>query len=249
MENLSSRQNGYIVHLRRIASDGEYRRICGEYLCEGIKTLREAVSFGAHVTSVLWKTVPDTVLLPNTAKQYCVPEELFNYASPMKNSPGPLFTVEIPCEETDKAIKNAIVLDTVQDPGNVGTVIRTASAFGIDAVILTGRCADLYGFKTVRACMGAVFRQRVIRADYLTLKSILEENDLKLYGAALSEKAADVRNINIRGAAVAVGSEGNGLSTELLQMCDGEIIIPMSPDSESLNAAVAASLLMWEMTR
>ena len=146
-------------------------------------------------------------------------------------------------------LKNAIVLEGVQDPGNVGTVIRTANAFGVDAVILTGACADLYNPKTVRATMGAIFRQRVLELPLAELRAALDENGLPLYGAALSETARDFREMLLDKAAVAVGSEGNGLSTELLAICDGQLIIPMRPDSESLNAGVAASVIMWEMSR
>ena len=167
----------------------------------------------------------------------------------MKNSPGPLFTVRIPVDPKDGKIENAIILENVQDPGNVGTVLRTASAFSIGAVVLTGDCADLYSPKTVRATMGAVFRQRVLRLDRSELPAWLEEHGLPLYGAALSKDAQDLRGLDLTHAAVAVGSEGQGLSPELLALCRGEVIIPMDARSESLNAAVAASVLMWEMAR
>lgn len=249
MEKLTSRKNEYIRHVRALASDGAYRREAGQYLCDGIKTLREALSFGAEIRSVLWKGSAEEMEGLSGAGQYIAAPELFDYASPMKNSPGPLFAVEILKGDKEREIRNAMVLENVQDPGNVGTVIRTANAFGIDAVILTGDCADLYNPKTVRATMGAIFRQRVVQTELSKLKSLLKENGLPLYGAALSEKSVDVRSVDIKRAAVAVGSEGRGLSTELLDICDGRIIIPMRPDSESLNAAVAASVLMWEMAR
>lgn len=141
------------------------------------------------------------------------------------------------------------MLESVQDPGNVGTVIRTANAFGIDAVILTGNCADLYNPKTVRATMGAIFRQRVLCRGVDELMPLLAGNGLALYGAALSARAADIRRVDVKNAAVAIGSEGSGLSAALLALCRGEVIIPMRPDSESLNAGVAASVVMWEMAR
>ena len=212
IESISSRKNTYIANVRALASDGAYRREQGQFLCDGIKTLREAVAFGAEIVSVLWKERPTEVEGLAGAKEYAAPAELFDYASPLKNSPGPLFAVRMRRIGAAR-LKNAIVLEGVQDPGNVGTVIRTANAFGVDAVILTGVCADLYNPKTVRATMGAIFRQRVLELP------------------------------------LAEGSEGNGLSTELLAICDGQLIIPMRPDSESLNAGVAASVIMWEMSR
>lgn len=249
MEKITSRKNEYIRLLRLLASEGEYRRERGEYVCDGIKLLREAIMSGAEVTSVLWREAPEALDGLDTTAQYVADSALFDYASPMKNSPGPVFTVAIAPERGDGEIKNALVLETVQDPGNVGTVIRTANALGIDAVILTGECADLYNPKTARATMGAIFRQRVIACPLAELEKMLSENGLALYGAALSQRAADIRALSLKNAAVAVGSEGRGLSRELLSMCTGEVIIPMRPCSESLNAAVAAAIVRWEMAR
>ena len=197
----------------------------------------------------MWKGEAGDIALPDNVLQYTAPDELFDYASPMKNSPGPLFAVRIPQEDDAVKLKNAIVLERVQDPGNVGTVIRTAAAFEIGAVILTGDCADLYNPKTVRATMGAIFRERVIRKPTGELAAFLKKQGLPLYGAALSDEAADMRSLDVSGAAVAIGNEGKGLSRELLEICAKELIIPMNADSESLNAAVAASVIMWEMAR
>lgn len=248
MERITSRKNSFITHVRRLAAERAYRTEQGEYICDGVKTLKEALIFGAEVTAVLWKDSAGEVPLPAGTDQYVCPCELFDYASPMKNSPGPLFTVKIPAVPPDKA-NCAVVLEGVQDPGNVGTVIRTANALGIDAVVLTGECADLYHPKTVRATMGAIFRQRVLELPLERLPQWLAENGLPLYGAALSDTAEDVRRRDLSGCAVAVGSEGRGLSRDFLELCRGQVIIPMRPCSESLNAAVAASVIMWEMSR
>ena len=249
METLTSRKNAYIRHLRRLSDEGEYRREQGLYLCDGIKTLREALRFGAKVDSILWRDKAQEIEAPDGCTQAVAPGDLFDYASPMSNSPGPLFTVAIRGCGKPGRLKNAIVLENVQDPGNVGTVIRTANALRIDAVILTGACADLYQPKTVRATMGAIFRQKVLRMERESLAGFLRDQGLPLYGAALSREARDLRELSLRHAAVAIGSEGQGLSEEMLCLCDGELIIPMNPDSESLNAAAAAAIVMWEMVR
>lgn len=237
-----------IRHFRALAADGAYRREQGQYLCDGMKFLREALRFGARIEAVLWRDAPQDVEGLD-CPQYTAPCELYDYASPMVNSPGPLFTVAIRgCAKPGK-LPNALILENVQDPGNVGTVIRTADAFRIGAVILTGQCADLYHPKTVRATMGAIFRQKVLFMDREFLKPFLEDMGLPLYGAALSPTARDLREVPVKNAAVAIGSEGRGLSRELLSLCDGELIIPMNPDSESLNAAAAAAVILWEMAR
>ncbi len=248
MDKITSRKNPFIAQLRALSADASERRRQGIFVCDGLKLLREAQEAGAAILSVLWKEggASGEIACP---VQALAPAELFDYASAMKNSPGPLFTVRIPETERAGRIDNAIILENVQDPGNVGAVLRTASAFSVGAVVLAGDCADLFGPKTVRASMGAIFRQRVIRLELDGLPAWLEENGLPLYGAALSPTARDLRGVDLRRAAVAVGSEGRGLSGPLLALCRGEVVIPMDARSESLNAAVAASLIMWEMNR
>ena len=249
MEKITSRKNRIITHFRSVANDRAYRAECGEFICDGEKTLREALEYGAEIGCVLWKDAAGAIELPESVRQYTAPTELFEYASELKASPGTAFTVKMPDRSVERKTERAIVLENLQDPGNVGTVIRTANAFNIDAVILVGACADLYNPKTVRASMGAIFRQRVLEMDIAQLDEFTQRQSLPLFGAALSENAADLRMAELHRAAVAIGSEGRGLSKELLGICGGELIIPMSPDSESLNAAVAASVIMWEMSR
>jgi len=247
LERISSRKNQFIVHLRSLERR-EYRRETGLFLCDGEKLLREALSCGAEIAEVLWAEGAEALNVPGAAEYVC-PPELLQYASPMKNSPGPLFTVRMKRDDGRLTAKSAIVLETVQDPGNVGTVIRTANAMGIDAVVLLGGCADPYGPKTVRSTMGAIFRQRLIETDLEGLRSFVKENNLTLLGAALGGGASDIRGADLSRPAVAIGSEGRGLSGELLDMCSARIVIPMEPESESLNAAVAASIAMWEIYR
>ncbi len=249
MEIISSRKNQHVQLLRALSADPSVRREKGLFVCDGLKMLREALQFGARVNAVYWRAAADDISLPEAVSQFVLSEDLFDYASPLKNSPGPLFTVSIRgCAKPDH-LRCALILENVQDPGNVGTVIRSASAFNISAVILTGNCADLYSPKTVRATMGAIFRQLVLQIPLEYLPDFLHEQRLPFYGAALDPAAEDLRRLDLGGAAVAVGSEGQGLSPQLLACCEKKIIIPMDPRSESLNAAVAASLIMWEMAR
>ena len=176
-----------------------------------------------------------------------VTPEILKAVSPLQNSPGPVFTVKMRPLPPAETLRRAIVLENVQDPGNVGTVLRTADAFGMDLAVLCGACADPYNPKTVRASMGAVFRQCVARTDLAGLAGVLR--GLPLYGAALAPGGLDVRDLPKDPLAVAVGNEGNGLTAALLAQCAGTVRIPMSPRTESLNAGVAAAVVMWEMVR
>ena len=247
-EELRSRQNPTIRRLRALASDAAFRRTEGEYLCDGGKLLAEAIEKGAEIRCVLWKERVEDMPLPGNVKQYTADTDLFDYVSPMKNSPGPLFTLAIPAEAAPR-FDRAILLENVQDPGNVGTVIRTAAAMGVDTVLLCGACADVYSPKTARATMGAIFREKLFHCTAAEAKALAAQNGLPLYGAALSDRASDIRELDVKNAVVAIGSEGRGLSAELLGLCDGEVIIPMAAGSESLNAAVAGAIVLWEMAR
>lgn len=245
MEFISSRKNSNIQHVRSLTRDRSYRNEHNEYLCDGRKLLAEAKNHGCNITSIIWKDKPDDSF-PDVKTQFVVPADLFDYASPMKNSPGPLFTVTM-APVRKSPVPQAIILENVQDPGNVGTVIRTANAMKIPAVILCGECADQYHPRTVRASMGAIFRQRIY-----TVSDVNQVRELiagKLCGAALSNVSVDIRTVDMTSCSVAVGNEGNGLSRELISLCDELVIIPMNPNSESLNAATAASVIMWEMAR
>ena len=129
---------------------------------------------------------------------------------------------------------------------NVGAVLRTLDAFDGDGLFLLPGCADPYSPKTLRSSMGALFRRPVWSCSASELCRLLQRSGLPLYGAALRLDTLDARTVDLTRAAVAIGSEGRGLSQELLALCDGTVRIPMSPRCESLNAAVAASVLLWE---
>ena len=248
MEHITSRKNPQIQSIRALGRSRRDREGAGLFVLDGEKLLREALQFSAPVETVLWAEQA-AFALPDGVRQLTAPRELVEYASPLEHSPGPVFTIRLPERTLPDRVDHLLVLENVQDPGNVGTVIRTANALGFEAVALVGACADLYSPKTARATMGAIFRQRVFNCSMEELGVLLRRSELPLYGAALTDAARDVRTVDLKRAAVAVGSEGKGLSAAFLERCDGEIIIPMQPDSESLNAAVAASILMWEIAR
>ena len=171
--------------------------------------------------------------------------------SPMETPQGTLFTCAIHAEPLPETLagRRYVVLDTLQDPGNVGTILRTADAFHADGMFLVNGCADLYNPKTLRATMGAVFRCPVWTVGAEELSALLKRNGIPLYGAALREDTLDARAADYSRCAIAIGSEGRGLTESVLALCDRTIKIPMSEHCESLNAAAAATVLLWEAAR
>jgi TrmH family RNA methyltransferase len=147
--------------------------------------------------------------------------------------------------------ESIVLLESVRDPSNVGAIIRSAAAIGIDRLILSADCADIYHPRAVRGSMGTVFNQPIDRVSNLaaTVKE-LRESGRRVFAAALDERALSLGEFEIRaGDAVVIGNEGHGLSGEVIAACSGSVIIPMSERAESFNAAVAASILMWEFAK
>lgn len=251
METITSRQNPLCVHLRKLADAG-YRRGCGEFLCDSPKLLGEALAWRPELVRTVVCT-PDASLpaLPEGVRAVQVPRDVMQSLSPARTPQGTLAVCAIPDQPLPELLTGAhyAVLDGVQDPGNVGTVLRTADAFGADGVFLVNACADLYGPKTVRASMGAVFRCPVWTCTPQEAGALLKRSGLPLYGAALRTDTRDVRAVDYTRAAVAIGSEGRGLSREVLELCRCTVRIPMREHCESLNAAAAAAVLLWEMAR
>lgn len=248
-ERISSRKNGYIVHLRRLAAEAGYRRETGETVLDGEKLLREALSCGCELTGLLMDESRPLDGMPADVRRFAAPAELVSYASPVKNSPGPVFSLRLPQPPLPERVDSCIALEDVQDPGNVGTVIRTANALGIELVALVGDCADRSSPRCVRATMGAAFRQRVVETGPEGLAQLCSRLGLRLIGTALTETAVDIRSAELDRAALVIGNEGHGLSARLLELCEETVIIPMVPGSESLNAAVAGAIAMWETIR
>lgn len=251
VETITSRQNPLMTHLRKLASSRSYRKKSGEYLCDGTKLLAEALKWGAEVKTAVFSEGVDIPPLPDGVRAVRVSEELMRSVSPMETPQGALFTVALPEVQLPETLsgKHYLVLDGVQDPGNVGTILRTADAFDCDGVFLVNACADPYSPKTARATMGAVFRRDVYQCTADELCALLQKSNLPLYGTALRNDTVSLRDAELSRAAVAIGSEGHGLSAEILSKCEKTIKIPMSPRCESLNAAVAASVVLWEMYR
>jgi TrmH family RNA methyltransferase len=247
MEKITSRHNPLVAELRRLAADKGARRASGLLLGQGWKLLYEALTAGF---------LPETVLccgerpeLPEKVRCYEVTEDLLAYISPMKSAPELLFACRIP-EPGPVRGKHILLAEDLQDPGNVGTLIRTANAFGFDGVLLAGACADPFGPKAVRASMGAVFRRRIWSMDRDRALEALERENLPIIAAALGEDTRDAGTFAFpERLALAIGNEGHGLSRELLQASAARVRIPMEPGAESLNAGAAAAVLLWEVYR
>ena len=255
---IESKHNTTLRHLARLNREKKYRQGAGEMVCEGWKMLGEALSSGVTVKTVLQRTgdAPDSGLIAQAeaqgARLFEAEASRFAQASDVETPQGVIFSCVPPKRRADdlpETLSGAILLDGVQDPGNLGTILRTADAFALDAVILCEGCTDPTAPKVVRATMGAAFRQPVYRMPLAEAAAALKTRGLPVYAAALEPDSVPSTALDLHGAAVIVGSEGRGVTAQALELCDKKVVIPMAGRAESLNVGVAAAILIWEMTK
>ncbi len=255
MIEIQSRQNAALKHLARLGRERKYRRSTGEMLCEGEKMLGEALRSGAKLKTVLVRDGWDSPLVKEAEEQgaslYSATDALFKLASEVETPQNVIFSCEQP-QWTADALDGAgqvLLLDGLQDPGNLGTILRTAEAFALGAVVLCEGCADPFSPKVVRSTMGAVFRLPCVQLPLADAVEQLREAGLAVYATALHADSMPLDTVPLERAAVIIGSEGRGVSQSALNLSDKRVIIPMAGRAESLNAGVAAAIVIYEMTK
>lgn len=215
------------------------------YTVEGRKSVLDALSSGAKVKYIV-KSSDYTEEFVFDGECILVKAEIFSGLCDTKTPQGVIAVIEKEERGEFPTCGRYVYCDRIRDPGNLGTIIRTADAAGFE-VLLSEECCELYSPKTVRASMGSFFHTAVYEnVSYNALK----ESGLRLIAGALSEKSKDFKEANYDGSiAIIVGNEANGVSDELLSICDELVIIPILGKAESLNAGVAAAIMMYEAIR
>ncbi len=246
-QRITGRKNPLLQQVRRLLSSRKEREQTGLFVADGTKLLQEAVRWwpGLH-TVILSDGVEAEV--PEGIHLVRVPEDVMASISPMQTPQGALFVCRLPEKKEFAPKRGMLLLDGIQDPGNLGTILRTADALGVSVPLLEG-CADPYSHKVVRASMGAVFRVPVVQTTWSEAKEKMQEEKIPVAVTALSDRAQDIRNADLSQMAVVIGSEGQGVRQEILGSAQAELIIPMEDHCESLNAAIAAAIVMWQMKK
>lgn len=259
-EIITSRENAQIKRVAALLHRKKEREASGCFVTEGLRLSIDAMQSGIPIRTVLLtKTAhsryPQTELLLQSARNiFWMTDDLADKLGDTNTTQGVFAICErldiAQCAVTIKRSGHYLLADGVQDPGNLGTMLRTADALGMDGVWIGKGSPDLYSPKVLRSAMGGVFRVPHCVGDIGQAMDTLKAEGVPLYAAALTEQADRAGTIDFTaGGAVLIGNEGNGLSAERIAACDGSIIIPMCKASNSLNAAIAAAILMWEMKR
>lgn len=246
-ERITSRKNPLLVGVRKLLSSRSAREAEGRFVSDGTKLLREAVRFCPGLETVILSDGVEAEI-PDGVRLVRVPEDVMASVSPMAAPQGAVFVCRRPPEPPFVPEKGMILLDGIQDPGNLGTILRTADALGVPAALLEG-CADPYSHKVIRSSMGAVFRTPPVQTTWEKARDGLLSAGIPTAATALDPQAESLRSVDPGGMAVVIGSEGQGIRREILEQVNRTLIIPMTAGCESLNAGVAAAIVMWQMEK
>lgn len=257
---LTSKDNNNIKNAVKLKKSAKFRRETGLFIAEGLRVCYDAMLSKAQIDTlfVTEKAIeknPDKFneISAYAEKTLIVSPALFALISDTESPQGFLCVIKALDKTTQfDTIKNNgkfLALDNVQDPNNLGTILRSAEAFGVDGVIMSKDCCDIYSPKVVRGSMGAVFRLPFVICS--SIAEYLSENpQLNSYAAVVDSNASDITTLKFAEPCVAViGNEGNGLKNETIFACKIKMTIPMKGKAESLNASAAASIIIWEMIK
>lgn len=258
MQVISSKDNELIKHIKKM-KDKKYRDESNEYIVEGVKLIEEAVQEKAKIKKIIvcedttrTYEIPTQVML-EIAKYECVyvTDKIFSSITQVTNPQGVMAIIEKNSEnqQIDYSQDIIVALDNVQDPGNLGTILRTVDSIGLKQLIVSKDTVDAFNSKVVRSTMGAIFRVKIIEVENLA-QSIKEmrKHHFKLMVTSLQTENS-IYDIEFNKKIIVIGNESNGVSKEIQDMADEKAKIPMLGRTESLNASVAAGVVMYEYVR
>lgn len=258
MLEINSKDNKTIKHIRKLMTQRKYRKEQGLFVVEGLRLCIDAVRSGAVIDTFICtsdfadKFADEVTTLDNAARNsFLVSSAVFSSVSDTKTPQGVICVVKALDKKIDFDTINYkyVLLENMQDPSNLGAVLRSADALGFAGVVLTSECCDIYSPKVCRASMGAVFRVPFLICDN-ACTFVREFNKSGLSYAAVVRNGTPITELKYDGnTLLCIGNEGNGLTDEIVSCCSHSVTIPMRGNAESLNAAAAAGIIMWEMIR
>lgn len=263
MNIISSKDNEIVKNVKKL-KEKKYRDLENAYIVEGIKMVREAILEKASIRQIIIcddceksDSIPKE-LMYEIAKYDCtyVTSKIFKYISEVQTPQGVLAVIEknnnVNNSETDINYNEDIIvaLDDIQDPGNLGTILRTIDSVGLTQILVSKGTADCYNPKVVRSSMGAIYRVKVLECEDLleTLKEV-KRNKFKILVTSLGDNSKNIYDMKYNKKVLVIGNEANGVEERIMKLADEKIKIPMLGRTESLNAAVATGIVLYEYVR
>ena len=258
MQRISSKDNSLIKHIKKL-KEKKYRQQYGEYVVEGLKLIKEAINENAKIRKIIiCESEDNTEMIENhlryeIARFDCVlvPHNIFKTLSDVETPQGIMAIIEKShaSKKIDFNTDIIVALDDVQDPGNLGTILRTIDSIGLKQVLVSKNTVDCYNSKVIRSTMGAIFRVNVIECDDLcNTLTLTKNNGFKIMVTSLKAKKS-IYDVKYQKKVIVVGNEANGVSESVIKLADEKLIIPMRGKTESLNVAVATGVILYEYVR
>ena len=258
MQQITSKENGLIKHIIKL-KEKKYRKEYNEYIIEGVKIVEEAIEENAKIKQIIIsQEAIESELVQKHLKEELqkidyiqVPSNIFKLISEVEKPQGVLAIIEKEKQKEDIDYSQDIILalDDLQDPGNLGTIIRTADSVGLKQILISKGTTEAYNPKVIRSTMGAIFRVKIIECENLgqTLKKIQKNN----YQIVVTDLNTDksIYDIKMQKKVIVIGNEANGVSKEIKGQSDIKAIIPMFGKTESLNASIATGVILYEYVR
>ncbi|MEE1057723.1 MAG: RNA methyltransferase [Acutalibacteraceae bacterium] len=261
MKHISSKDNSTVKHIAKLMKSSSYRKENNQFVIEGVRLCTDALDSNVEISVAVFseQAFEKHNELVNRMVGICestfvFSDKLFSQISDTKSPQGILCV----CSENSRNFNIQqdsvyIALERIQDPSNMGTILRTAEALGVKGVVITEDCCDVFSPKVIRGTMGAVFRLPIkVCGNIADMVEIFNSQNITTIAAVVDKNAVDVTNINPaekKNCAIFIGNEGNGLEQTTIEKCRIKATIPMLGRAESLNASVASAIMMWEMLR
>lgn len=254
---ITSLSNSQVKHLMMLQTKSKIRNERAEFIIEGIKLYNEAREDGVIVKTYISESFYSEIKESIEFDYEIIKDSIFKEISDTISPQGIMAIVKMPKNEIsdilgiDKKNKlKILLLENIRDPGNLGTIIRTAEGAGLSGIIINNASVDLYNPKVIRSTMGSIFRVPIyITNDLVNTINYLKQKEVYILAAHLDGKPYCEDIVRANRSAVLIGNESKGLSDNIISLADSLIKIPMAGKVESLNAAVAASILMYEMVK
>ena len=255
---ITSKDNELIKHIRKL-KEKKYRDEYGEFIVEGVKMIEEAIHEKADIKQIIIcddcknQNMMTSEQLYDIAKYECiyVNEKIFNLITEVTNPQGILAIIK-KAEKNENKIDYKenlfLILDNIQDPGNMGTILRTVDSLDMKQIIVSPGTTDCYNSKVVRSTMGAIFRVNIIERDLEKIIKEMQKHEIKVFATDLKTEKT-IYNVDFKKTAIIIGNEAKGVSENVLKLADDRIKIPMKGKTESLNAAVATGIILYEINR
>ena len=243
MKEITSVNNNYIKDLIKLKQK-KYRDINKLFIVEGYNIIKEAKDYLNTILISDKKKISEIKDNYKNIDIILVTDEIINKLSSTQTPQGIIGICKY--KEVSNIKGNVVMLDGLQDPGNIGTIIRTAIAFGYNNIVLSEDSVDIYNDKVIRATQGAIFKINIIRTNLLKLIEELKKDNYNIIGTSLGDKSIDLDKLQVKAKHILIlGNEGNGISKEVLNATDVNVFIPINRQMESLNVGVAAGIMMY----